>query len=355
MRDLNILLTAVGGPGAPGIAWALRDNGERKIRLIGCDVDNQAGGFTLMDACYQVPRGTEPGYVERILEIAQTERIDAIVPLATMELPALSAARAEFERIGSKVTVMGPDVLDTANDKGALYGFLESNGLACAPQYRSVRNACELESAARALGYPDARLVVKPAFAGGSRGLRILSNGIESPETYLTMKPEAGLTNLENLCRTLSKASSFPHLVVMEYLPGKEYSVDILGREGDAIAIIPRSRDRLSQGICVRGQVENRQELIDLATQLCRLLRLSFAANMQFRYGDKGVPKLLEINVRLPGTVILSVAAGVNLPYLAVKMAIGEPLPSFEIRWGTRMVRSWRETFYDPNGHAYSL
>jgi len=49
----------------------------------------------------------------------------------------------------------------------------------------------------------------------------------------------------------------------------------------------------------------------------------------------------------------MGVAAGANMPYLAVKHALGESLPSVDVQWGTRMVRYWQELFRTPDGEPY--
>jgi len=355
MRDLKVLITAAGGPGAPGITWALRHNGERQIKVIGTDMDPAAVGFALMDGAYVVPHGMDPGFTSRMLEIAQQEKIDVILPLSTMELLAFAAAREEFEAIGARVAVSDYESLRIANDKGQLYDFLEAKGMPCAPEHRIVDNPADLVEAVQALGYPQSPVVVKPCIAGGSRGFRILDAQAETLDSFLSRKPEAVSTTLEALCRILEPANPFPTLVVMEYLPGKEYSVDLLADRGESLIVVPRSRDRIKQGISVRGTVERNEELIEMSNQVCRALGLSFNLNMQFRYAANGVPKLIEINPRLAGTVIMCVGAGVNLPYLGVKLALREPLPKIQIRWGVHMARYWQEIFYDPDGHAYTL
>lgn len=355
MRDLRVLVTAAGGPGAPGITWALRHNGERQIKVIGADMDPAAVGFALMDGAYVVPHGMDPEFTLRMLEIAQKEAIDVILPLSSMELLAFAAARRNFEAIGTRVTVSDYEALRIANDKGQLYDFLNAQGMACAPEHRSVEGLTDFVKAVYDLGYPQFPVVVKPRIAGGSRGFRILDAQAETLENFLNRKPEAVSTTLEALCRILESANPFPALVVMEYLPGKEYSVDLLADRGEPLIVIPRSRDRIKQGISVRGTVERNEELIELSSQVCRALGLSFNLNMQFRYDANNVPKLIEINPRLAGTVIMCVGAGVNLPYLGVKLALAEPLPEIQVRWNTRMARYWQEIFYDPNGHAYTL
>src|SRR5262249_28902934 len=73
-------------------------------------------------------------------------------------------------------------------------------------------------------------------------------------------------------------------------------------------------------------------------------------ANVQFRDDRQGVPRLMEVNPRIPGTIGLTVAAGVNMPYLAVKLALDEPLGAVAAaREGTEAVRYWSLAVIDGN------
>jgi carbamoyl-phosphate synthase large subunit len=141
----------------------------------------------------------------------------------------------------------------------------------------------------------------------------------------------------------------------MEYLPGKEYSVDILCQNGKCYSVIPRSREQVKLGISFIGTVEKNEELIELSRKIIHETGLSYNINLQFKCDENGAPKLIEINPRLSGTVFLCVAAGVNLPYLGVKLALGEEIPRLEPRWVTRLIRYWDGIFYDNHGHAFTL
>ena len=53
----TILVTACGAPGAARLLRALRDNGERDVRLVGVDMSERAIGRHLCDAFHLVPPG----------------------------------------------------------------------------------------------------------------------------------------------------------------------------------------------------------------------------------------------------------------------------------------------------------
>jgi carbamoyl-phosphate synthase large subunit len=133
--------------------------------------------------------------------------------------------------------------------------------------------------------------------------------------------------------------SDFPPLLIMEYLPNAEYSVDVL--KTNKYTIIPRKRDSIQSGITFHGTVEYHEDLIRYAQKLGDAIGLKYAFGFQFKLDHQNIPKLLESNPRVQGTMVLSTFAGANIIYAAVKHALQEKVPDFDIAWGTRILRYW--------------
>jgi len=350
--DLTVLLTGAGAPGAAGIIRSLRATDERSVHIVGVDMDSEAYGFALVDEHATVPAGDADDYIPRMIDLAERVAPDVILPLTTAEVEPLAAAR---ERFDATVMVSDPDALAVANDKARLYDFLDREGFAAAPDYRRVDTEAELVAAVEELGYPEQPVCFKPPVASGMRGFRVLDAEGDRLTRLLESKPDAAVTTLEEVRPVLASAEEFPELAVMEYLPGEEYSVDVVAM-GDSVGpVIPRSRRRTRAGISFAGTVERREELIEAATNICQQLGLRYNVNIQFKYNADGQPKLIEINPRVSGTIVMCVGAGVNMPYLGVKHALDESLPPADVQWGTRMVRYWQELFRSPDGEPYHV
>src|SRR5207248_8391755 len=75
---------------------ALRENGERDIRLIGTDMSELAIGRHLCDAFYVVPPGADPSFAVALTEICKNEQVDAVLPQSSFELHALAENRGSF-------------------------------------------------------------------------------------------------------------------------------------------------------------------------------------------------------------------------------------------------------------------
>jgi carbamoyl-phosphate synthase large subunit len=354
LRDITVMVTAAGAPGAPGIIKSLRQNKERRIRIIGTDINPDSAGLYLADKSYIVPPGKAPDFIPRMLEIAASEKIDAIQPLATDELPAFAENAHRFEKIGTKVLVSKPEALEIANNKGKLYRFLEARGIPT-PKSFMVTQRPDLEKAVYEIGYPALPVCVKPQVSKGGRGFRILREDINRLETLLNAKPDSTLITLGDMLSILNGNNRFPELVVMEHLPGDEYSVDLLVKDGEPLAIVPRKRDAIKLGVSFVGTIEQNDKVINMATAISRALGLDYNINLQLKYAADGIPKIIEINPRVSGTIVLGTGGGVNMPYLGVKLAMGEAIPKVSPVYNTRMIRYWQEIFIDPQGHHFQL
>ena len=158
-------------------------------------------------------------------------------------------------------------------------------------------------------------------------------------------KPGKVYTTLEEMQKIFSQTKQFPKLLVMEYLQGDEYTVDIFMKDGKALSIIPRRRIQTTGGITTEGIVENNKQIIALSKKIIEKLGLNYSVGIQLKYDIKGKPKVLEVNPRLQGTSVISFAAGVNLPYLTILQSQGKKLPDIKIQYGVHMFRHWEELF----------
>jgi carbamoyl-phosphate synthase large subunit len=349
---VTVLMTGAGAPGAWGVIRSLRATDERVVHVVGVDMDPAAYGFDLVDEHYRVPAGGEDGYVPRVVEIVTAADVDVVFPLTTDELQPLADQR---EAVPATVMVSPADALAVANDKAQLYGFLAEEGFDSAPAFHRVADRTAFVDAVEALGYPERPVCFKPTVGSGMRGFRVLDESADRLTRLLDEKPDAAVTTLEEVRPVLAAADQFPELVVMEYLPGAEYSVDVLAMGEEVGPVVPRSRAKTRAGITFRGVVEEKADLAEEAAGICRELGLEYAVNLQFRYDADGEPKIIEINPRVAGTVIMSVGAGANLPYLAVKHALDEPIPDVDVQWGTWMTRYWNEVFHTPDGMPFHV
>ena len=85
MREVTVLITACGNVYMPGTTASSRNNGERKIRLIGADMNHDDTILQMVDQYYQVPRGDDPNYAKVLLDICIKEHVDVVIPIMSVE------------------------------------------------------------------------------------------------------------------------------------------------------------------------------------------------------------------------------------------------------------------------------
>src|SRR4029077_7800167 len=112
MQRITVLVSACGAPGTAALMRALRQNGERPVRLIGTDMGELALGRHLADAFHRVPAGSDPGFADAMLEVCRAEGVDRILPQSSFDLLGLAEAKG-FD--GIAVLVSTPEAIHRSN------------------------------------------------------------------------------------------------------------------------------------------------------------------------------------------------------------------------------------------------
>jgi carbamoyl-phosphate synthase large subunit len=314
VRSLTVVVTASGAPGTAALLRALRMNGERSVRLVGTDMSPLAIGRHFCDAFYVVPPGGDAAFADAVLDIARRERADAVLPQSSFDLLGLAEARDRFAEAGIAVLVSPPDAIRRANDKADTYALLQRIGVR-APQWRRVTGGRELRNAAQELGYPDRPVCFKPVFSSGSRGYRVLDPTIDRAKQLLEERPGSVSMRLTEALEILPEDGG-PELLVMELAQGGERTIDGIARAGRVVLAHPKTREAMRAGLAMYFQTRQDPELVDIARRIVGELGIDHFFNIQL-VGEH----VIEINPRI-STIVYQ--EDLNLPYLGVKLALGE-------------------------------
>jgi carbamoyl-phosphate synthase large subunit len=340
LSPVTVLATSVGNDGFPSVIEALRASGERTVRVVGVDARREAAGLSLADVGAVVPtRSEDAGLMARLAALCREYDVDVLLPLSTQDQDFFAAQTQEFARIGVVVATSAAEAVATANDKQAILDTCQRHGIAC-PRYHRVSSLDELQIAVRALGFPDRPVVIKLNRGTGMWGVKIVDPQLDARAKLFDR--DNLRVRYEDVIAGLRNVDVFPPMHVAEYLPGREFSVDLLAWKGEVLASVVRLRLATLYGLATHAVVVDDLRVDAVARQLVSVLGLSYVANVQLRGDERDDPRIIEVNPRIPGTIGLTVAAGVNMPYLAVKLALGEaigPIPSPV--HGTEAVRYW--------------
>jgi len=333
-----VLVTASGAPGTAALLHALRDNGEREVRLVGTDMSERSVGRHLCDAFHLVPAGSDPSFPDTMLEVATRESVDAILPQSSFDLEGLAG---HVDRFPMPVLVSPVDAIQRSNDKALTYELMHRLGVP-APAFFRVDGAAGVERAAHELGYPDRPVCFKPVFSSGSRGFRILDPTVDRSDQLLRERPGSVSMLLEDAVEILASVDDRTELLyerpgavamrleealellpeggvdllVMELATGGERTIDGIANGGEIVLGHPKTREAMRAGLAMYFVTLDDPELMRLASLIVGELGIEHFFNIQL-VGDY----VIEINPRI-STVVYQ--EDLNLPYLGVKRALGE-------------------------------
>ena len=316
-RRLRVLVTGAGGPAAIAAMKSLR--ADDSVELLAADMDPWAAGLYLVPTWARtlIPAGAAPGFADALLKRCLTLGVDVVLPTVDAELRPLAAAKAKFAADGIELLLAPAAALDVILDKLILAQH-------CADVVRVPRTEVfgPLVDPAQ-WTYP---VIVKPRQGSGSRGVVIVGSAAE-----------------------LAALDRSAELIIQEFLPGEEYSVDVLAdAAGRVVASVPRLRARVDSGVSVGGRTVHDPQVEAFGRAVAQATGVTFVANVQCKRDASGAPALLEVNPRMPGTLGLTIASGVDMPRLALASLLGKPLPETIGFCERAVVRFLDERFIDP-------
>ena len=170
------------------------------------------------------------------------------------------------------------------------------------------------------------------------RTYQILKDYIEVPKLYdvkeaiekypVFMKPDVGqgsknakkVESYQEVLHEIEKNST-DKMLILEYLPGEEYTVDCFtNEEGKLIYAGGRTRKRVKNGISVNAVAAQDKEFHAIAEVINRVVPQKGGWFFQLKKNEEGRYSLLEIAARIAGTSSFTRNQGVNLPLLTLHL-----------------------------------
>jgi carbamoyl-phosphate synthase large subunit len=316
-RPLRVLVTGAGGPAAIAAMKSLA--ADPSVELLAADMDPWAAGLYLVpsQARTLIPPGDAPDFADVVLARCRALGVHVVLPTVDAELRPLARARPVFAAAGIDLLLAPAEALDVILDKLTL--AQRCAGIVRVPRTELFDSLVD----PAAWIYP---VIVKPRTGSGSRGIAQVGSAAE-----------------------LAALERSPRLLVQEFLPGEEYSIDVLAdAAGHVIASVPRLRARVDSGVSVGGRTVRDTELSSFGRAVAEVTGITFVANVQCKRDAGGRPALLEVNPRMPGTLGLTIASGVDMPRLALAALRGEPVPAAMGFRECAVVRFLDERVIDP-------
>jgi len=283
------------------------------------------------DEAYQVGAGKGPvaAYldIDSIVAVAKEKGIDAIHPGYGFLSENAAFARA-CQKAGIVFVGPRPELLDMMGDKTAARALAQKIKVPVLPGTdEPVSDRAVALKVAKTIGFP---LIVKAAFGGGGRGMRVVHKAADLDSLLDEAQGEA------------ERAFGNPAVFLEKYIPrAKHIEVQILGdKHGNVIHLHERdcSVQRRHQKVVevapsfgLPAQVV--KELCDAAARMAREIEYDNAGTIEFLYDlDRHEWFFIEMNPRIQVEhTVTEVITGLDLVRAQILIAQGHALHSLEV------------------------
>lgn len=219
---MNILILSAGTRNKIVQYFKKELNGKGKV--IATDMSELAPAIYEADKYYIVPRMSDPGYLDVILDICKKESVDGILSLIDPELSLLAENETKFASVGTKVIGSSYNLCEMALDKFLMYEWLVKHEYKCAKSYMNKEHFYrDLENGE--ISFP---VFVKPA--RGSASISI-SKVYDKETVDLLFSHEDGL-------------------MIQEFLDGQEIGADVYIDmiSGEVVSIFTKKKIKMRAG-----------------------------------------------------------------------------------------------------------
>ncbi|MFM1769936.1 MAG: hypothetical protein RJA22_2465 [Verrucomicrobiota bacterium] len=330
LRPIRKLLAANRSEIAVRIFRAATELGQRTVAIYAQE-DRFAMHRFKADEAYLIGQGRGPvaAYldIEGIIAVAKEKGVDAIHPgygfLSENAGFAKACAAAGITFVGPR-----PELLEMMGDKTAARALAQKIEVPTLPGTEEpITDRDDALKAARQIGFP---LIIKAAFGGGGRGMRVVHKGSELSDLLDEAQAEAG------------RAFGNPAVFLEKYIPrAKHIEVQILGdRHGNVIHLherdcsVQRRHQKVIEVAPSFGLPDHViRELCDAAARMARSVRYDNAGTIEFLYDlDKHEWFFIEMNPRIQVEhTVTEVITGLDLVRAQILIAQGHPLHGSEV------------------------
>ena len=267
-------------------------------KIIATDSCELSAGFFMASAYVVMPNVIdEENYMIKLEDLIRSHNVQVLMPSSGYDIYPYSKYRRQIEELGAKPIVSDLESIEICHDK--MITFQKLNGKFDLPF--TTAN-------------PD-KIGEFPVVAKARR---------EKGEYDMTLLEDEG--DLKYLC------SKFSNVIFQEYLPGIEYTVDVLcNLEKNPLVAVPRVRLETKAGISTKGEVIHDAQIEQTCMNIAKYVGIRGPCCIQMKGSKEGALKFVEINPRMGGGTIFAALAGANFPALILDMVKEKDIvkPSF--------------------------
>lgn len=319
----RIIVTGAGGNAAMSFIQSLRLSGD-PYYIVGVDTSPIHLECTDLQARYLIPRCNDPKYVSALNQIIEREKIEFVHPQPDVEVARLSEVR---EQINATMFLPNKEVIQTCQDKTITNQKLREFGVPV-PRSIQINNYEDLGQKFFDIKREGEVVWVRAVQGAGSKAALPVKT-YEQAANWIKYWQEMKGLGPENF-------------MVAEFLPGSEFAFQSLWWKGELITSMARERlEYMFGNLMPSGQSSSpsiaktvhRDDVNQIAMNSIRALDPSphgiFCVDL--KENSRGVPSVTEINIgRFFTTSNFFSEAGLNMPWMYIKLGFGEEIPKYE-------------------------
>ncbi|MDA1476595.1 ATP-grasp domain-containing protein [Bacillus changyiensis] len=282
----------------------------KNIKLFGASSVADHGRFVYKNYIENLPHIDDPNFLTRLNEIIAQYQIDFIFPAHDSVVLKLAQER---NNLNAEIMTSSAETCEIARSKKRTYEFFSDQDFV-PEMFESIDDVSE---------FP---VFLKPDVGQGSKGIALARNK-------------------EELKFHLDQAKD---LLILEYLPGKEYTIDCFtDKNGELKFVGKRERKRIKSGISVNSvTMPLDSSTKEIAHRINQKLEFRGAWFFQLKIDVNGQFKLLEIAPRIAGTMSLYRNKGVNFSLLSLYDRLGYKLDVSDNDFEVEVDRALINRFY---------
>lgn len=285
----NVLIFPGGTENGLEIKRSLEHCKEVNLFSVSSATPNQA--FYAYEDNSIIPNVCENGWIDALNFVIKQKNIDIIIPANSIVIDALNENR---ETIACDILLPDKRIIDITRSKRST---LETLG-----NVISIPRVFDKKEDVKQCDFP---LFVKPDRGYGSQGAK-------------TIYTFAELDNIE-----------FKEYIVQEKLLGDEYTIDCFSDKGKILFARGRKRERIRMGTTMHcGELSEKEQIMfgNLAKKIGEILPINGFWFFQMKKDANDTLKLLEVDIRIAGTMAYHRCKGINFPLLALYQFYGMPV-----------------------------
>ena len=275
MKEINILITAIGGDIGSNIINILNAQEGVKFNVYGTDINEKNYSTDVVHKFYKVDRVSSKNYGKQIINIIRENSIEFIIPVAEMEIIWFNDNLNLFSELNTHILINKANIVKTFLNK------LETSKILLSMKIKTPQTI-ELNKFNEEIDYP---IIIKSKFSIYGKDLYIVKNRQQ----------------LENIKNTLK---NYEHYIVQEYIGTieDEYTTTVY-KDKSSLEVITFKR-KLTGEMTSFAEIRDEKILKNYAKIIATKLDLYGSINIQSRKVGNDF-YIFEINPRFSSTIYI--------------------------------------------------